>query len=127
MMQIEFREFLSQLTDAICSRLSTRFPTEAVEAMSGLMSSDEAGTMLSEIIRAWIVHGFQDAAEARYDEAVSIMLIHLIGPMNRLRMPTGVDRVKLLSAYMSLLDGLLQQDLVKRRFANLCQRALLAA
>jgi hypothetical protein len=123
----DFQTFVSNLSQAISKKLSAQYPREAVELICAEFRKESFGQILWETKRNWINHIDGEGAENRYDDVVSIFLIHLVGPMNRIALPAGVDGNRLLHAFLSLLASVLEHETVRGRFAVLSESVMRAA
>jgi hypothetical protein len=124
---VEFQSLISSLAQAVSCRLSSYFPPEAISSLESEFTEVRFQRIIADIRNNWIVHIGASNTSEKHDELVSVFLIHLIGPLNRMKLPEGVERHKFIYVFMRLLSQLLEHDLVRKQFDALSAQLMLAA
>ena len=124
--ETEFQGFLIQVSKAIGMKLSSLFPRDAVEQVCAGVSGENFSGILEGLVFTWSAVGNRTDINERYDDAVTIFLVQMIGPLNRLPLTENVECHKLLHAYLSIFDKLLQHITLRSRFTGLLEQALAA-
>ena len=125
--EAEFSNFLSALTKGIGTMLVQHFPRNAVEQVCVGLSGEFFRNVLDGLVTSWYSIGNRSEINNHYGDAVSILLIQMIGPLNRLPLPDDVESNKLFYAFLSVLDRLLQHVTLRQRFSGILENALKAA
>jgi len=125
--ELELKEFLLQVSESIGRKLASIFPTTAVEKVCIGFWHESFGNVLDGIDVAWAALGPRARMEDRYEDVTTILLVQMIGPLNRLSLPENVERGRLFHCYLSIMNKLLQHVTVRTRFAGLLEQSLKAA
>jgi len=123
----EFNNFLLIVTKAIGSKLTDIFPKTAVEKVCSGFSGESFRNILEGIVITWNGLGNNKTINGNYEEAITILLIQMIGPLNQLSLPDNVESKRLFHAYLTILDRMLQDVKLKKKFAVILEQALKAA
>jgi hypothetical protein len=124
---VEFNNFLALLTKAIGSKLTEKFPANEVQKICVGVTREHFNNVLDGTITTLNAIKNRAGAVDHYDDAVSVLLIQLIGPLNRIDLAGNVERNELFHAYLSILSKVLQQEKVRTRFTVIMDQAMKAA
>jgi len=124
---IEFNSFLALLTKAIGAKLTEKYPANAVKQVCIGVSRNHFNNIFDGIITTLNAIRNRAGDIDHYDDAVSVLLIQLIGPLNKIELAENVERNELFHAYLSILSKVLQQEKVRTRFTGIMDEAMKAA
>lgn len=123
----EFQDFISRLSFAIAKKLSAKYPSDLIERFCAKLTSDSFKQTLWEIKLDWLIHVGAAAPREKQDVLISILLINIVGPINRLKLPQDADRGELTYTFLSTLAALLEKQAVMDRFIGLSANLMKAA
>jgi hypothetical protein len=123
----DFGRLFLKLTKGITTLLAKQFPGISEEKFYAGFSCDCFRGVLDGLVTSLHAVGSRKEIDDNYDEAISILFIQMIGPLNRISLPDGIEQNKLCFGYLSIMDKALQQVPVRSRFTGILEQALKAA
>ena len=123
----EFSSLFLKLTKGITVLLAKQFPGISAEQFYSGFSCDCFRSVLEGLVTSLHAVGSREEIDEHYDEAISIFFIQMIGPLNRISLPEGIEQNKLFFDYLTIMDRALQQVSVRNHFTGILEQALKAA
>ena len=121
----DFVEFIAGMCRGICSRLMNYYTPETVTAICDTFSAEGQEEIVNGLVANWSsCCGQQD--KAGVDDLISILLINLVGPVNRVLHSRHAEDSDFNYQFLLLMDRLLHHENVRTRFVHFSQRLLSA-
>jgi len=118
----EFREFISALCRGICTKLRPKYNTDTVNTVCSSFAADVHEDIIDCVLSDWFKCQVQ--TEKNSEDMISILLLNLIGPLNRVRMPDTEPRAEFNYTFLSLMDRLLHHEQVQAKFLHCSQQLM---
>jgi len=122
---VEFAEFISEISSGICCRLKKYYPDGVCERMEREFTHGNLDAVLDGVIRDWGVHVYHGEDFADYDEMISILMINMIGAVNRLSAGDVADVPRFSYIYLAMLAKSLSCNMVRQRFLSISRDLML--
>lgn len=116
---VEFAEFISEISTSICCRLKKYYPGGVCDRMETEFTRRTLDNVLEGVVRDWGVHVYRGDDFADYDEMVSILMINMIGAVNRLGDEEAANLPRFAYVYLAMLSKSLNCDMVRQRFLSI--------
>lgn len=120
----EFREFISALCRGICTKLKPQYNPNTVDTVCSSFAADMHEDIIDCVLYDWQKCRCQDCIDKNPDDLISILILNLIGPLNRVRLPETEPRAEFNFSFLSLMDRLLHHEKVQPRFLQYSQELM---
>ena len=121
----DFKEFLSALCRGICSKLRPQYASGTVATVCSAFASDMHEDIIDCVLDDWHKCRCQETFRSDPDDLISILLLNLIGPLNRVRLPDCDGRADFNYTFLTLMDRILHNDKVQPRFLHFSQQLMI--
>lgn len=120
----DFKEFISTLCRGICSKLRPQYDPGTLTTVCSSFAGDVHEDIIDCVLSDWHKCRCQETFRSNPDDLISILLLNMIGPLNRVRLPDCEGRADFNYTFLTLMDRLLQNDQVQPRFLHFSQQLM---
>ena len=107
-----------KLSKKIGSRLTAYYPRDVVESVCVNFPKRELCCVIDNLEHDWTTHVYQEDEDKNYSDLVTILIINMIGKLNRVKMRDIEGKSKLIYIYLTSLERMLSYKSMKNRFLS---------
>jgi len=123
----ELSDFLAKISNATVKYLVADYKIQSIRGIDKDFSKIIVDNVIEDIVTYWHAVGNSKKINGNFNDLMSILLINLIGPLNRLPLPENIEKTSFVHSYMTLIDKTLSHDRIRTKFSGLMEQTLKAA